>query len=158
MIMCSCKNETKKEEYVGPEKIETKEETKEEIKEFIIDTINMSDANKWKLKNINIDSTKQGVDGSVINRLETNTSSYLMSNFTNIEAESNYRVTIYAKRSSNNFLGLRITGIYPSRADAIFDLDQGKVVGTSAIGDFSDESARIELIMAHKGPVLNNGK
>jgi hypothetical protein len=42
MIIYSCKNETKKEDYVGPEKIETKKE----LKEFVLDTINLSNISK----------------------------------------------------------------------------------------------------------------
>lgn len=140
--MCSCKNETKKEEYSGPQVVKTNEE----LKGFVIDTINLSNPSKWKSKNIRTDSINQ-VDGiSVLSRIETNNSSYIMTNVTSMVKEGNYRVTLVAKRNSNSFLGLRITGIYPNRADAIFNLEQGKVLGTSSIGDFWDEKATIEII------------
>ena len=141
MIMCSCKNETKKEKYVGPQILEKKEE----LSQTVLDTLNLSKLNKWNLENINVDSTTQ-LGESIFKRIKTDTPAWVMTNIFDIIKGSNHRVTIYVKRNSNSNLGLRLTGIYPNRADAVFDLDEGKLIGTSSIGDFDNESATIQLV------------
>lgn len=141
-VAFSCKDENKKEEYVGPEEIDI--DNNAEL--FVLDTLDVSNSKKWNLKNTAIDSTNQEIDGSILSRIEQNNSSYIITNAVKALKGSNYRVTILAKRNNNSALGLRITGVYPNRADAIFDLEKGIVVGTSSNGEFNDEKAIIEII------------
>ncbi|MGK0307147.1 MAG: hypothetical protein ACI8RP_000098 [Urechidicola sp.] len=142
ITMCSCKNETKKEEYVGPQIIETKEE----LRLTVLDTLNLSELSKWKLENIRIDSTNQEVRELTFKRAKVDTPAWVMTNVFDILKGSNYRVSIYVKRNLNVNLGLRLTGVFPNRADAVFDLAEGKLIGTSSMGDFENEYATIELI------------
>ena len=139
----SCKEDNKKEEYVGPKEVIIPNSNTEEI---VLETLNVSNSNKWTLKNINIDSTSQVMDYSILSRIEQNNSSYIISNAVEALNGSNYRVSIIAKKGANSALGLRITGIYPNRSDAIFDLENGKVIGTSSFGELSEEKAKIEVI------------
>ncbi len=61
------------------------------------------------------------------------------------EADAGYEISIIAKRGEGgNRLGMRISGKYPNRTDAIFDLKSGSVVGVSKYGNFENEFAKIE--------------
>jgi hypothetical protein len=61
--------------------------------------------------------------------------------------DENYSVSIIAKKGNiNNYLGLRVSAVYPNRVDAVFDLAKGIVKGVSKGGDFENQSASIESL------------
>jgi len=62
-------------------------------------------------------------------------------NFGNI-----YETSIIAKKGSENYLGLRIQGVYPDRIDAVFNLATGQVKGVSNAGEFKQEKAGIKSL------------
>jgi hypothetical protein len=82
-----------------------------------------------------------------LSRITSTESAYLSSDLIPVTYASEYKVSIMAKKGDNNsFFGLRITGIYPDRVDAIFDLDEGIVVEYSAAQDFESPMATIEKL------------
>ncbi|WP_369999096.1 hypothetical protein [Winogradskyella sp.] len=138
-ILASCqKSKDKKQEYVGPEVVETMKE-----KEAVLDTVTLLNSDKWILKNASIDSTS-AIGQSTIKRVEANQPSYTMIFNIPVMEGSKYRVSVLAKKGSEKYFGLRLTSKYPNRTDAVFNLETGKVNGSHALGDFENEKATIE--------------
>lgn len=140
IFMASCKEDNKK-----STEAEAKEVTETEVKQItVLDTIALPAFSSWKHNNV---ETSMDAAGNIaqLNRKDAaiagSTSIY---NLTVFEG-SKYRVTVLAKKGNNgDRLGLRMNSIYPNRADAIFDLENGTVVGTYANGEFEKEEASIE--------------
>ena len=107
--------------------------------------------NNWTKKDINITKQPQKFNGRStykLSRKDKTTASYINSNGINIDYGSSYQVTFRAKKSSQgNMFGLRIQGIYPNRADVVFDLNSGKIIGTNSLGYFQNEQATIKPLI-----------
>lgn len=62
----------------------------------------------------------------------------------NVISGSNYSITVKVKKGDKgHILGLRLQGVYPDRADAVFDLHTGKLIDVKASKDFSNANANI---------------
>ena len=84
---------------------------------------------------------------SLVKRKLPSKSSYNVINNIKAKIGSSYTLSVIARKgSSGDFLGLRISGIYPDRVDAIFNLDTGKVKGIAKDGIFMDEAAEIKSL------------
>ena len=56
-------------------------------------------------------------------------------------------VSVFVKRADKkSTFGLRVSGVYPNRADAVFDLNNKKVIGTKSFGYFENQTATIKKI------------
>ncbi|MEM5565633.1 DUF4296 domain-containing protein [Psychroserpens sp. AS72] len=89
------------------------------------------------------------IDESVfkVSRISNNTPAYLIIKNQKITSGETVLVTIYVQKTNDkSALGLRISGIYPNRVDAIFDLENSKLIGVKSKGYFENEDASIELI------------
>ncbi len=78
----------------------------------------------------------------------TNTeNSYINIANNDTDINENYSVSIIAKKGNiDNYLGMRISGNYPNRVDAVFNLEKGIVKGISKGGDFDNQEAKIEAL------------
>ena len=82
-----------------------------------------------------------------VNRESISESSYTAVNGVEITNGEDYKISLVAKKGENsNHLGFRISGVYPNRVDAIFDLDKGSVKGVSQGGNFENEKASITAL------------
>lgn len=143
VVVFSCKDEKKKETEVVVEEIVKKQY--EIVKNFThLDLLN------WSKVRVNAEPVlnKELQDVTYnLSRITSTESAYLSSDLIPVTYASEYKVSIMAKKGDNNsFFGLRITGIYPDRVDAIFDLDEGIVVEYSAAQDFESPMATIEKL------------
>jgi len=56
-------------------------------------------------------------------------------------------VSVFVKQADKkSTFGLRVSGVYPNRADAVFDLNNKKVIGTQTFGYFENQTASIKKI------------
>jgi hypothetical protein len=143
VVVFSCKDEKKKETEVVVEEIFEKQY--EIVKNFThLDLLN------WSKVRVNAEPVlnKELQDVTYnLSRITSTESAYLSSDLIPVTYASEYKVSVMAKKGDNNsFFGLRITGIYPDRVDAIFDLDEGIVVEYSAAQDFESPMATIEKL------------
>lgn len=143
VVVFSCKDEKKKETEVVVEEIVKKQY--EIVKNFThLDLLNWSKVRVHAEPVLN--KELQDVTYN-LSRITSTESAYLSSDLIPVTYASEYKVSVMAKKGDNNsFFGLRITGIYPDRVDAIFDLDKGIVVEYIAAQDFERPMATIEKL------------
>ncbi|NNC44285.1 MAG: hypothetical protein HKN99_00205 [Winogradskyella sp.] len=141
LLLIACKNEKKKSENQEPQ-IEAKEDVR---KIEVLDTLSVPQFQYWSHNNVV--TTDQGNGIVKFNRTDASVAGYSSINNIGVFAGSKYRVTAMVKKGAKgNQFGLRLSSVYPNRADAVFDLTNGTVVGTYSNGDFENESANIELV------------
>jgi hypothetical protein len=59
-----------------------------------------------------------------------------------------YTFSVYAKQSVGNFIALRAQGLYPARAEVVFNLSTGAIASAaSALGGFASASATITSLL-----------
>jgi hypothetical protein len=143
VVVFSCKDKKKKETEVVAEEVVEKQY--EIVKNFThLDLIN------WSKVRVNAEPVlnKELQDVTYnLSRITSTESAYLSSDLIPVTYASEYKVSVMAKKGDkNSFFGLRITGTYPDRVDAIFDLDKGIVVEYSAAQDFESPMATIEKL------------
>lgn len=72
-------------------------------------------------------------------------SSYAHTQKIPVEYANVYKASIKVKKGMlGNLFGIRIAGDYPDRVDAVFNLEEGTVIGVQKTRDFENESANIE--------------
>ena len=103
----------------------------------------------WTKINNEIKILEKSKHGRVmrLERINDTSSSYVASKNFNVVNGQEYSMSILAKPLKNEgFLGLRLSGVYPDRLDAVFDLSSSEVQNTFSGGDFhlTDASA-VEL-------------
>lgn len=142
ILAIGCKNEKKQ-----TEEDQLISEPKSEIIEAqVLDTLAVPKFEYWS-HNDNVTIVDQGNGIVQINRKDASVAGYSSINNISTFAGSKYRVSFLVKKGDKgNQFGLRLSSVYPNRADAVFDLNNGSVVGTYSDGDFENESAKIELI------------
>lgn len=119
-------------------------------KELIITEVNIPPYTTWGKQRVDLEEV--GSDNTLdtvfrISRNSITTSSFAHTQNISINFESTYRVSVIVKATEdNNFFGLRIVGSYPDRADAIFNLKEGTLVGVKIARDFRNPDATIEAI------------
>ena len=87
-------------------------------------------------------------DGSItasqINRANTSSSNYIRKDTSKDGSPITYTASIYFKKDDARYASIRLQGSYPSRVDAVFDLDTGTVSsGPTVFSNFSGPSATI---------------
>ena len=100
----------------------------------------------WTKINNEIKILKKSKHGRVmrLERINDTSSSYVASKNFNVVNGQEYSMSILAKPLKNEgFLGLRLSGVYPNRFDAVFDLSSSEVKNTFSGGGFhlTDASA-----------------
>ncbi len=137
VIAFSCKNEKK--EVVKPTE-----------KKEVLTKIDIPDYITWGKILIDLDSTSlmyKTNKAFKMARLTNTKPSYFVSRSIISEYDSDYIASIIVKKGEkSSFFGFRISGPYPDRADAVFDLEKGIVVGVKKFRDFENESAKIESL------------
>lgn len=102
----------------------------------------------WILKNISLtnkNSKFNSHDIFELKRTTTDNNSYVFINKISVISGENYRASVLVKKGNiGSLFGMRIMGDYPSRVDAIFDLDKGKKIEVIGTGGFSGDRASIE--------------
>ncbi|WP_400075798.1 hypothetical protein [Winogradskyella sp. R77965] len=139
----SCKDGKQKYEYNdGTEKNQSSSN--------IIKEINIGGIDKWELRGvklIDIDSTY--LNNKIFKmKVVDHEESYAFAAINNIKLAytgGRYRISMIVKPSKENEnYGIRIQEVYPSRFDAVFDLDNEVVRGTYQKGDFIEKN-KIEV-------------
>ncbi len=107
------------------------------------------DISTWTNINSQIKISEKTKYGRAITleRINDTSSSYVANKNFNVVNGQEYSMSILAKPLKNEgFLGLRLSGVYPNRFDAVFDLSSSEVKNTFSGGDFllTDASA-VEL-------------
>tara|TARA_B110000967_G_scaffold117159_1_gene119872 strand:+ start:214 stop:834 length:621 start_codon:yes stop_codon:yes gene_type:complete len=138
LIVVSCKKNANKTSEIGNKK------------ELIITEVNIPFYTSWGKQRIELEETAVEYTQEKVFRMSRNSieaSSYAYTQNISINFERTYRVSVRVKAGEvNNFFGLRIVGSYPDRADAIFDLKEGVLVGVKKERDFRNPEATIESI------------
>jgi len=121
-VVFSCKDEKKKEvEAVIEEVVEKQYKT---VKNFLTEDI--ATLTKTRVSLTPANEVEYISPVYLLSRITNTESAYLSSGLIPVTYASEYKVSVVVKKASNNNLfGLRLTGTYPDRADAIFDLDKG---------------------------------
>ena len=140
-VVFSCKDEKKKEvEAVIEEVVEKQYKT---VKNFLTEDI--ATLTKTRVSLTPANEVEYISPVYLLSRITNTESAYLSSGLIPVTYASEYKVSVVVKKASNNNLfGLRLTGTYPDRADAIFDLDKGKVLEYKESQDFEKPLALIE--------------
>ncbi|MDB9954225.1 hypothetical protein OAD49_01550 [Flavobacteriaceae bacterium] len=122
----------------------------EDKKELITTEVNIPFYTSWGKQRIELEETAVEYNQEKVFRMSRSTiaaSSYAHTQNISVNFESTYRVSVVVKGSEvNNFFGLRIVGSYPDRADAIFNLKEGTLVGFKKERDFRNPEASIEAM------------
>lgn len=133
----SCKNEKK----------EIIEGTQKDKKEIIVTSVDVPVLFSWSKYRVNFEETEILYHNSKfysLSRSSINESSFISTPSIYVNDGSFYKTSIIVKKGDEGGLfGLRIQGIYPNRADAIFDLETGKLKGVEKAGNFENPSAVI---------------
>jgi hypothetical protein len=91
-----------------------------------------------------------GVNNSqTFTRNNTNNSNYVaQSPIKSSSTNLTYTFTIFAKKSGNGrYFSIRLQGLYPSRADAVFDFDTGNwSISPQSVSNFSNTTGTIESL------------
>jgi hypothetical protein len=138
LFVVSCKRSEKK-----PSATEIK-------KELIITEVAIPSYIAWGNQRANLEEVPSDNTKGEVFRISRNTiaaSSFAHTQDISINFESTYRVSVSVKATElNSFFGLRIVGGYPDRADAIFDLKEGTLIGVKIARDFRNPDATIEAM------------
>jgi hypothetical protein len=140
-VVFSCKDEKKKEvEAVIEEVVEKQYKT---VKNFLTEDI--ATLTKTRVSLTPANEVEYISPVYLLSRITNTESAYLSSGLIPVTYASEYKVSVVVKKASNNNLfGLRLTGTYPDRVDAVFDLDKGKVLEYKESQDFEKPLALIE--------------
>lgn len=142
VVTFSCKDKKKKEIEVAPVVVEKQYKI---IKSFLTE-----DIATWAKTKVSVEPTTDVEFSEAAYRLSRNTitdPAYFSSGLIPVNYASEYRVSVVVKKGSNNNLfGLRISGLFPDRVDAVFDLDKGTVVDYITSQDFENPMATIEKL------------
>ena len=105
--------------------------------------------NNWTHINNDIKFLEKSKYGRVIRLERTNdtSSSYAASQNVKVATGQEYSMSVLAKPSQHKgFLGLRLSGVYQDRLDAVFDLSSSEVKNTFSGGDFHlTQASALEL-------------
>lgn len=140
VVTFSCMDNKKKEPSVVSKEVVEKQYNL--IKNFTIDEMEL-----WSKVRVNLEASNEVEYSEAAYNLSRNSeteSAYLSSGLIPVTYSSEYMVSIIVKKGvNNNLFGLRISGVYPDRVDAIFDLDKGIVVDYRTAQDFENAEATI---------------
>ncbi|MFT4802314.1 MAG: hypothetical protein ACI93N_002092 [Flavobacteriaceae bacterium] len=141
IIAFSCKNDKK--EVVKPK-------VKEEVKKEVITKLEVPVFLSWGKQRVELKESELNYGdekGYVLSRASTSKSCFAHTQNIAVEYGSDYRASIIVKKENNsNFFGLRLSGTYPDRVDAVFDLKSGAVKGVKNGRDFENGDATIESL------------
>ena len=143
-----------KKEDIGIEKKDTKrpEISKSRLRNLLTneDISNLANGHKVSSVRLNFENTDSIFNDNEVlkvSRKTTLSSAYAQMSDVDIQPNSEVEVTVYVRKSNDkNALGVRISGVYPNRVDAIFDLDSTSLKGIKAKGYFKNEIASITHI------------
>jgi hypothetical protein len=143
VVTFSCKDEKKKETEVAVEEVVEKQYK-------IVKSFTNEDLGTLTKNRVILELAPDVEFTDAVYNLSRNTiteSAYLASGLIPVTYASEYRVSLVVKKGANsNLFGLRLTGNYPDRVDAIFDLDKGTVVEYIVSQDFENPMATIEKL------------
>lgn len=122
----------------------------ETTKELIITEVAIPSHSSWGNQRAILEEVPSNISLDKVFRISRNSisaSSFVHTQNISINFESTYRVSVIVKATAlNSFFGLRIVGGYPDRADAIFDLKEGTLIGVKIARDFRNPDATIEAM------------
>lgn len=143
VIVLSCKNE---------EKTQKENNTPETVKKEFKTVKNFTNQDLLTFTKVRVD-LESGIDSEYdddVYRLSRNSnteSAYLSTMLIPVTYASEYKVSIIVKKGElGKLFGLRISGTYPDRADAIFDIENGSVLDYKIAQDFERPLAVIEKL------------
>lgn len=102
----------------------------------------------WKNNNIAFNKAGKQYKGNPVYKIERATSgkpSFVSVRDIKIAYGNPVEATILVQKGEiGNYFGVRLQGQYPTRADAVFNLETGKLKGVKKVGDFEQPSATIK--------------
>lgn len=143
------------------ESLEIKDSTKQVKKDIPVidksaneltskDLNNLSDGLNIKKVGLTIMSTDIDYEGRPVIEMTRNSifnSAYAVINDINIDSGDEIEVSVFIKKPNDkSAFGLRISGVYPNRVDAVFDLNKNKVKGTQVVGYFESAETNIKIM------------
>ncbi|KAB1066516.1 hypothetical protein F6U93_13925 [Tamlana haliotis] len=118
--------------------------------ENVIHSFDSEDLVTWSRVRVDIEPSSfyySGLRAYSISRGTALEPSYLETTSVQVKPGKTYKVSLVVKKSDEcPFLGLRIVGKYPDRVDAIYNLDNGTVLGVKVAKDFQNPKADIEKL------------
>lgn len=145
IVTFSCKDEKKKESDA-----EVPEVVTEQVK--LIKSFTSVDLAAWSKVRVNLEpTTDEDFTDEVykLSRISITESAYLSSNKVPVIYASKYKATIIVKKGTESDLfGLRMSGSYPDRVDALFNLSTGTILDYKSTRDFETPVATIEELPA----------
>lgn len=137
----ACKNDKKE---------VTKPEVKVQVKKEVVTKLEIPSFLTWGKQRVELKESQLNYGnekGYMLLRTSTSKSCFAHTQNIPVEYGSDYRTSIIVKKSDDSdFFGLRLSGTYPDRVDAIFDLKNGIVKGVKSVRDFENGDASIELL------------
>jgi len=104
----------------------------------------------WTSSNCTLTSSQQSPDGNtnaIIFERNSTASSYLAKAANKAASSLTYSLSVFVKKDTARYFAVRLQGLYPSRADVVFDLNSGSIATPAAtVLNFSSPSAYIENI------------
>lgn len=141
VMMFSCKNDKKE--------TDNKAEPIEQVKKEVLTSVKFPAYPGWGKVGIEITETTEMFLGQktyeLSRSLKATKSSFAHTQKIAVNYADLYKASIIVKKGKDsNLFGLRISGAYPDRVDALFDLENGILRGVKKGRDFENESANIE--------------
>jgi len=120
------------------------------VKNSIVKSFSPIDMKSWTKKKVSLDFVAEVEFNELVYHLKRTSkteSAYLSSPPIAVNYASVYRISIIVKKAENtNNFGLRLSGSYPDRVDAIFNLENGTIIDKKASRDFEFAEATIESL------------
>lgn len=114
------------------------------------ETIDLSNISNWAPRDMDWLTNGPTRNGQLSRKLERTTESssgFVRYGGLNIDYGNTVEVSVLVRKSENSgVFGLRVQSIYPNRADGLFDLSKGEVLGSSNQGSYSSSEAMIESV------------
>ncbi len=112
-----------------------------------IKTFSLPEVARWNKKDISVERNKTKRQGNNIYRISRNNiQSYTATSFNKVNTQGKYKISIIVKKGKTGSLfGLKLQGgLFKNKADAVFDLDKGKLVGFVEEDGFRSGCATIQ--------------
>jgi hypothetical protein len=115
-----------------------------------IDKVVLPEFSNWKRVNVNFVKSTLMLNNETAYKLTRKTTSkpaYVAIDNINTANGGYYKMSVIVKKGiKDHYFGLRLQGAYPSRVDAVFNLDKGQVKDVKNVMGFQDEKASIESL------------
>lgn len=136
MYFTGCKKEKKE--------VNSNDTTVKKKTEKIVRKLNIGNMDQWEYTGVALTNTNEIFQNQEVYKMSVieHPATYDLVAVNNIKIHykgGRYKISVLVKSNKeNNNLGVRIQEFYPTRFDAVFDLELGKVKGTFSNSEFTD--------------------